>query len=219
MTRRVDETPRHHGFQRRLARAVAGLTLIGMASCGISDDSSPRDIGEGDQLQLVAAAAQAAGSTSGSDRIFLLAPETASEPRKLRASTRDVGDSATLRLKSLFDALTVTDTSDRLRTAIPDGLQLMSAVVRTDGVVVVNVTDELLGLSRSSLVDAVAQIVFTATEVEGVRSIELRVDGQSLQWPAGDGELQSQPLTVYDYPGFIESTQPNFPAVPSPGDA
>lgn len=217
MNSRVRAKPRHCGNRYWGARAVVGLALVGLTSCGISNDSSPRDIGEADQLQLVAEAAQAAGTTSGSDRIYLLAPETANEPRKLRASTRDVGDSATLRLQSLFDALTVTDTSDRLRTAIPDGLQLMSAVVRTDGVVVVSVTDELLGLSRSSLVDAVAQIVFTSSEVEGVRSIDLRVDGQSLQWPAGDGELQSRPLTVYDYPGFIESTQPNFPAVPSPG--
>ncbi|MEO7399043.1 MAG: GerMN domain-containing protein [Ilumatobacteraceae bacterium] len=195
------------------------IVVIGLTSCGIDTDSAPRDISESNRSPLVAAATQAASVTTGSDRIFLLAPEAADEPHQLRASTRDVGDSATQRLRSLFGALTVAETSARLRTAIPEGLELRSAVVQANGVVVIDVTDELLTLSRTSLVDAVAQIVFTAAEVQGVSGIVLRVTGQNLQWPAGDGELQSRPLTVYDYPGFIESTQPDFPAVPSPGDA
>lgn len=208
------------GRSRRRSRLAAlALLVAGMASCGISDDSSPRDIAESNRSPLVAAAAQASATASGRDRIFLLAPEATNEPRRLRASPRDVGDSATLRLNSLFGPLTVAESSARLRTAIPDDVQLRSAVVQADGVVVVDVTDELLTLSRSSLVDAVAQIVFTVAEVQGVRSVDLRVNGQNLQWPAGDGELQSEPLTVYDYPASIESTQPNFPAVPSPGDA
>ncbi|HRE03456.1 MAG TPA: GerMN domain-containing protein, partial [Ilumatobacteraceae bacterium] len=84
-----------------------------------------------------------------------------------------------------------------MRTAIPDGLEIRSAVLRADGTAEVDVTDELLSLSRSSLVDAVAQIVFTASEATGVRSVELKVDGQTVQWPAGDGELQRGPLSVY----------------------
>ena len=202
-----------------VVRLVAGLACLVLASCGITDDDAPRAISEGNRPALVAPAAQASSTTTGRDRIYLLAPEATNDTRLLRASTRDVGDSVTQRLTSLFGLLTVAETSDRLRTAIPDGLQLRSAVVQADGTAVVDVTDQLLTLPRSSLVDAVAQIVFTASEVPGVRSVELRVNGQNLQWPAGDGELQGKPLTVYDYPGFVESSQPNLPAVPSPGDA
>jgi spore germination protein GerM len=201
---------------RRIAAAC--LAVVALTACGISDDDAPRMIPEGNRPALVAPAAQASGTTTGRDRIYLLAPEATNDTRQLRASTRDVGDSATQRLTSLFGALTVAETSNRLRTAIPEGLQLRSAVVQADGTVVVDVTDQLLSLPRGSLVDAVAQIVFTASEVPGVRSVELRVNGQNLQWPAGDGELQGKPLTVYDYPGFVESTQPDFPAIPSPGD-
>ena len=202
-------------IRRAVLAWVAALMLVG---CGISDDDAPRMITEGNRPALVAPAAQPSGTTTGRDRIYLLAPEVTNETRQLRASTRDVGDSATQRLTSLFGPLTIAETSDRLRTAVPDGLRLRSAVVQADGTVVVDVTDQLLSLPRGSLVDAVAQIVFTASEVPGVRSVELRVNGQNLQWPAGDGELQGKPLTVYDYPGFVESTQPNFPAIPSPGD-
>lgn len=202
----------------RSALAMA-TSVMGLAGCGIGDDAEPRTIQEADRGVLVAPAVQPAGTSSGRDRIYLLAPDASATVRLLRASTRDVGDSVTQRLTSLFGPLTVAEVSSRLRTAIPEGLQLRTAVVQADGIVVVDVTSELLSLSRSSLVDAVAQVVFTATEVPGVRSVELRVNGQNLQWPAGDGELQSSPLSVYDYPGFIQSTQPDYPAVPSPGDS
>ena len=89
-------------------------------------------------------------------------------------------------------------------------------MLQPSGTLVVDVSDQLLDLSANSLIDAVAQIVFTASKVDGVQRIDLVVDGKSRQWPAGDGELQADPLTVYDYPGFIESTQPDFPAIPSP---
>jgi hypothetical protein len=41
------------------------------------------------------------------------------------------------------------------------------------------------------------------------------VDGAEARWPASNGELQSDPLTVYDFPGLEPSTQPAYPAVPS----
>ncbi len=202
-----------------LASLLAILVLV--ASCGINNDSSPRDINGDDPSLLNLVTAKPAGASAGSGpvRIFVLAPETSGAQQRLRASTRDVGDSPAARLSSLLGPLTVADTGDRLRTAVPEGLELNAAVVQSNGTAVIDVTNELLALPRSVLVDAVSQIVFTVAEVQGVTSVELRVEGRSLQWPTGDGELRSEPLTVYDFPGFIESTQPNFPAVPSPGDA
>ncbi len=63
---------------------------------------------------------------------------------------------------------------------------------------------------------AVAQIVSTATDIEGVGSVQLRIDGVPRVWPLGNGELTDRPLTQYDYPGLVESSQPAFPAIPSP---
>ena len=204
---------------RPIATPVALLVsfLALLAACGIDDDAAPREIPEADRLSLDNSANQTSGATSGTDRIYLLAPETPNETQHLRATQRDIGSSATRRLQSLFGGLTAVEVGSRLRTAIPDGLQLHSAVLQPSGTLVVDVSDQLLDLSASSLIDAVAQIVFTASEVDGVQRIDLVVDGKARQWPAGDdGELQADPLTVYDYPGFIESTQPDFPAIPSP---
>jgi hypothetical protein len=44
----------------------------------------------------------------------------------------------------------------------------------------------------------------------------ITIDGVRQQWPAGSGELHSEPLTRYDFPGLVLSSQPAFPSVPSP---
>jgi hypothetical protein len=44
----------------------------------------------------------------------------------------------------------------------------------------------------------------------------LRIEGEPGVWPLGNGELTQSPLTKYDYPGLVESSQPAFPAIPSP---
>lgn len=205
---------------RTVRTVIAMLAMLavmaGLSGCGIDNDAAPREITQGAKPDLAIATDQPPATSSGTDRIYLLAPESPNEARHLRPTQRNVGDSATQRLQSLFSQLTVAENSARLRTAIPDGLLLRSAVLQTSGTLVVDVSDQILELSSSTLIDSVAQIVFTASEVRGVQRVDLVVDGKARQWPAGDGELLTDPLTVYDYPGFIESTQPAFPAIPSP---
>jgi hypothetical protein len=47
-----------------------------------------------------------------------------------------------------------------------------------------------------------------------VSAVRINVEGKPRQWPATNGALQSDPLTAYDYPGLLKSTQPAFPPVP-----
>ena len=71
-------------------------------------------------------------------------------------------------------------------------------------------------LDGGELVDALAQIVFTGSELTDVHQVRVLVNGVDQQWPAGDGTLQTEPLDVYDYPGRVASAQPAYPAIPSP---
>ena len=70
--------------------------------------------------------------------------------------------------------------------------------------------------SGEDLIDALAQLVFTSSELDGVRQVRILVDGTGQLWPVGDGTLSSQPLTVYDYPGRVATAQPDYPAIPTP---
>ena len=97
---------------------------------------------------------------------------------------------------------------------------LACSTSRSDGSeLIVNVSNELQQLTGEALIDGVAQIVLTASAITGVSAVSITIDGVPQQWPAASGELQSEPLTRYDFPGLVLSSQPAFPSVPSPAAA
>jgi len=196
--------------------ALICVAALAVSACGIANDAAPRDIPLQQRSALIDAPVQAPATSTGTDRIFLLAPQLPDQPSRLRATPRDVGPSIEARLNSLFGPLSVAEAQARLLTAIPEGLNLHSATLKTNGTLTIDVTDEILSLSSGALIESVAQIVFTALEVRNVQRVQLLVNGTSQQWPGGDGSLRTTPLNAFDFPGLIETSQPNFPAVPSP---
>jgi spore germination protein GerM len=61
---------------------------------------------------------------------------------------------------------------------------------------------------------AVAQLVLTATSLEGVDAVALTIGGDPVEAPLPTGELTSAPLTAADYAVFL--TAPEAPAVAPP---
>ena len=63
-----------------------------------------------------------------------------------------------------------------------------------------------------------AQIVFTATGIDGVQRVKILVEGQPQGWLRGDGTAQpvGEPLTQYAYPELNPTSQPEYPPAPSP---
>lgn len=189
---------------------VVGAILVG-AGCGIEADSGPRDIPE----ELVASDIQVSDDEAvGTSRVYLLAPSDPEEPPRLRSAPRDVANDADALLTSLFSGPNTDEQEGQLGTALPREIELLST--RTVGrVLTVDVTDVFGELTTGALRLAIGQIVVTAAEIDGVDAVRVRVDGVAQIWPVGDGELTELPLTVYDYPGLVESTQPPLPAIPS----
>ena len=198
---------------RRLAIFVA--MCVPLAGCGISSDDAPRNVPSAEQQQLGVASDRRAGDATGTARIYLLAPEVAGQSQALQAVARDADETPTALLDALFAGPNVDEVGIQLRTAVPADTELLDVRLR-GGVLLINVSKGLLELSGEVLVAAVAQIVFTGAEVESVRSVSISVDGQPQLWPAGNGDLQSDPLTIYDYPGLVPSAQPEYPAIPTP---
>ena len=97
---------------------------------------------------------------------------------------------------------------------IPPEVDVESIRQATGGTLIIDVTEELLDLASSELRLAIGQIVYTAAELPMVRSVQLLVDDEPRQWPNARGELQSDPLTVYDFPALAESIQPPYPPTP-----
>jgi spore germination protein GerM len=195
-----------------------GITLVAVlvatAGCGIAPDSAPRDVAPAER-NLTGNAVSDGDEAGGTSRIYLVAPSEAGDPSLLRSTSRDVPSGATPLIKSLLAGPNPEELASRLVTNIPQETELLSTRPSGD-VLFVDVSPEITDLSGDLLVLAVAQIVFTATEIDGIRAVQLRVSGEDQQWPKGDGETSEGALTIYDFPGLVESAQPHYPAVPSP---
>lgn len=195
----------------RTAAVLLGAVLLASA-CGVKTDNDPRDIPETEQVELVSVQDQVAGPATGAQRIFLIGPATNAFGAVLEGVARDAGSPTEL-MQALVSGANTAEMDQQFRSAIPVGTELLDAAVGS-GTMRVDLSDEILQLSGSDLVDAVAQIVFTASEWRSVSQVRILVNGQERQWPIGDGTLQSTSLDVYDYPGRVASSQPDYPAVP-----
>lgn len=197
-------------------RRVVALTLIALAAfagCSIQPEASPNDLP--DEVANVFGEPATGDEAAGTNRIYLLAPPDVEAPQRLRSVQRDVLPAAESVLESLFAGPNADERDAQLDTAIPADVELLDA--RPVGqVLTVDLNDVFDDLTPDGLRLAVAQIVSTATDIDGVRSVQLRVEGEKRVWPLGNGELTDRPLTQYDYPGLVESSQPAFPAIPSP---
>jgi hypothetical protein len=192
-----------------------GLLIVAGSSCSIAAEGTPRDISVRDRRDLRANFDQAAGAATGSGRIYLLSPEVIGQPRTLQSVARDVGDTPAVAMQALFKGPNSDELKDLLRSAIPAGTRLLD-VTQDGSQLFVNVSNELQQLTGEALIDGVAQIVLTASALTGVSAVSIAIDGVPQQWPTVTGELQSEPLTRYDFPGLVVSSQPAFPSVPSP---
>jgi spore germination protein GerM len=197
-------------MMRRTLIVLALAALV--SSCAIQEDSAPRDIPidqRGNFGELATGDAAEGGS-----RIYLLSPVGTDEQALLRAVSRGEASNAEELLTSLLAGANADENALGLGTAIPADLEILQT--RTVGTrLTIDINDALNELSDLGLRQALAQIVATASEIDQVQQVRLRVDGRNQGWPTGVGEVTDRPLTIYDYPGFVESSQPDFPALPS----
>jgi Sporulation and spore germination len=203
--------------RRRLTRGVVAVAawagIIVGGGCAIQPDNAPREIPTAERGQLDPV--PPGGEAMGQSRIYLVADDGPEGRRELRTVLRDV-DPPTREevLRTLIDGANEGELDAGMISPLPPSTTLHSAPLVAN-TLTVDISAEILELPGSSLREAVAQLVFTGSELEGVRSVRILVDGASAAWPDGSGELQDRPLTVYDYPGLAESAQPPYPPVPS----
>lgn len=188
--------------------AVILATLLTLGACGIQTDSAPRDLPE-DERSLQISGSSTGTDAAGANRIYLVAP---GEERLLRSVPR----AATLRadlIKILLLGPNDDEIADQYSSFIPPTTELLSA--RSNGqILILDFTPEISQLTGQSLSQAIAQIVYTATEIDGIEAVQLRVNGEEVAWPKPNGDTTTEALQIYDYPGFVQTAQPAYPAVP-----
>jgi hypothetical protein len=191
---------------RRRAITTLGIAAVALTGCGLRPDAAPREVPDAQRADRVVVAV--GGAASGASRIYLVGP---GEDRLLRSVPREP-EEGEHPISVLLRGPNETEVG--FGSAIPATLEIRD--IRQQGSrLLLDVTPELLGLSGSGLIQALAQIVYTANEIDGVLSVAIQVEGEPKAWPTADLTTTTGDLRVYDYPGLVRSAQPAYPSLPS----
>jgi hypothetical protein len=182
---------------RRAGAAVAAVGCIAvLAGCGVPIDRSPQVIARDEVpfglLSPTPGVESGIDTNSRSHQVFLV-----QDTRLVGVSRGLVSPTVTELVAALLTGPTDEETARGLRSAVPAGTVLHSAS-RTGDTVTLDLSDQLLQVRGQEQTLAIAEIVFTATAAPSVRYVRLRLDGQPLQVPRGDGTL-SDVVSRADY--------------------
>ncbi len=184
------------------------VVALVLGACGIQPDAAPRDLPE-DERAVTIDVTPGGSDAVGESRIYLLGP---GDEGLLRSVPREAPTRA-----GLLDVLLAGPNDDELAegwsSVIPPGTRLISTRLQNQ-TYTINLSPEITELSGQSLAQAVAQIVYTASELDGVEAVQLRVENEELAWPTTASGSTTGPLQVYDFPNVVVSAQPDFPVVP-----
>jgi germination protein M len=197
----------------RWRMALAAVALVTVAGCGVEPEASPRDLPE-DERELNVSDPAADTSATGASRVYFIGP---GEERLLRSVAREAGSEEEL-IEILLQGPNEQEVQSQYDTAIPATTELLDATLLA-GVLTVNLTSDIEELDTQALIQAISQIVYTASEWDTVDSVQIEVEGQRLSAPTADGNATSQPVRIYDYPNAVVTSQPAFPAIPLTGNA
>lgn len=187
------------------------VATFAVASCGLTADSSPRDVPLDEQRDLVNVATGNVDS-AGDGRIYLEKSDETGRSYLVVVPRRIPLDPASV-VRVLFAGPTDDEQRLGIRSAIPPSTEVRGARYLASDLVRLDLSDGIFDATGDDLVSAVAQIVLTLDEIEGIDRVVLSVDGTPRQWPRGDGTLTDEPLTAFDYPGRAISSQPPYPGL------
>jgi hypothetical protein len=186
----------------RLVGALFAL-LATAAACGVQDDSQPRTLAEADvPFDLLAP------GTSVAD------PDTGEGPNRavwfvdnaglLARGERPLDPPVTVEaiLTALLDGVSDAEAANGLRTNIAPGTRLLGVEGPDDGLVTVDLSGEILTVSREQQRLALAQVVFTTTGLPNVDRVLFEFDSTPQEVPGAGDELTSAPLTRADFIQF-----------------
>lgn len=193
-------------MNRRVLLVIVAVAAAALASCGVTNDGTPRVINaENVPFDLLAPTAGATTTTIPGQApirdvtIFLADPDG-----HLTQVHRNVEAPATL--TKALDALLAGPAADeavRLHSAITSDTKLLHVRGPVDGLATIDLSKQLLDVTGRQQILALAQVVYTATASPGVDRVLFQFDGESREVPNGDGTLTSTPLGRLSYRSLV----------------
>lgn len=185
--------PRHR--DRRPARgllAVLGL-LVMTAACGVPQDPAPRVLDVSALPEELAIPSTTTSSTEApvprqSVYLYFVDGEALSQPIERELAT-PAGLLAAL--EALIEGPTEEEASAGLTSVIPAETVILGSDL-TNGVLQVNLAEGALEQIEGALQSlAIAQLVFTATELPGVEWLWVLIEGEPRALPTDEGDVEA----------------------------
>ncbi len=195
-------------MRRAVLAVVAVLTLAG---CGVGAQSAPEEV----SIPRPSTPPTGAAGDATGDRVTVWFVRGS----RLEAAERPAEDSA---IDAALDALaagpTRAEVLDGVRTALSPQSLTPDRPVTADAVVTVGVSREFTEVAGGNQLLAVAQVVFTVTEVPGVEAVRITADGSPVEVPTDDG-LTADPVGREDYASVAAPSGTPTPSGGDPGTA
>ena len=192
------------GRARRLLAAVALVAIAG--ACGVQSDDPPRTVASEDvPFDLLASGTTSAPAQDdqGVGRTVWFVDNNGFLARGERQLSMPVTPNDIL--TALLQGVTDAEANNGLRSNIPSGTTLLGVDGPTDDLVTVNLSGEILTVSREQQRLALAQVVYTVTGLPNVDRVLFEFDGKPTQVPGRGDELTADPLTRDDFVQFDAS--------------
>lgn len=167
----------------RLVGALVALSLV--ASCSYGAESTPQTIPERERGAPTGTLRSPLGR-DGEARIYLPRRDINSGPfLDSVARVIDETEIEAILLTLINDLISGPSAEERASgfdTALPTGTQVLS-VARGVRRVTLDLAGPLTFLDEAELVVALAQIVYTVSEITFIRKVIIKVDGEIVEWP------------------------------------
>jgi spore germination protein GerM len=189
----------------RRALAVLLAAMVGLAGCGVTADGEPELIA-GDEIpdELLDPNPTTSTTRPGATAavtVYLL--QRTGSTTQLVPVVREVEDPSRPgeRIEALLQPTTEEEKARGLTSSIPADTVLLGTpsldVERQE--LTLDFSEELFSVEGTELAQAFGQIVWTVTELEGVRRVLFLVEGEPQRAPDADGVEQDGAVSTADY--------------------
>lgn len=201
----------------RFAIALVASAALMLPGCVVPDDDAPRAIDPSTvPFSLLGTSTTASTEPQASPvrqvalPIYLVDNETDQLVEVVR--TVDAPRSVQAALGELLRGPRADELDEGLTSAISRSTTLLGVDGPRQGVVTVNLSDDLSSIGGQGQRLALAQVVFTVTADPEIQGVLFAFEGEPSEVPDGQGQSTAEPLDRADFATF----DPNAPMPPSP---
>jgi spore germination protein GerM len=181
------------------------LLLVGTTACGLSEDSGPKVLAVDDvPADLLdpnpSSSTSVVQAPNAEVTVYYLVLQDG-QPH-LRGVTRSVADptSPSARIAALLQPPTPEEQAAGITTSIPADTRLLGTQLsQGEPILTIDLSGAVFDVQGAELRNAFAQLVWTATDLEGVSRVRFEVDGEDYRVPDDAGIEQTATVGRADY--------------------